>query len=327
MGILSTLYTVLGGIEAVVWTDVVQTLVLLGGAVAALVVMAGGVDGGIPAIYSAALEQGKFRMINPTWDWIGDGLPVILLAAVFNNLVSYSTDQAVIQRYLTTADQKQAGRAIWTNAWLAIPASLLFFFVGTALFIFYQTTPTKLPPLEQTDQLFAWFIAREMPAGLAGLVIAGVFAAAMSSLDSSIHSVATAITTDFVRRFSESDDESRLLIIARVLTVILGVAGTVSAALMAGRDIQYLFTVLPGTCWAVRRHALRTVHARHLHAADDQPTCLDRNGLQRGRFDHRAIPVRRERSALQRHRCHGMLRDRVPSRASSRQDSRRTSRG
>ncbi len=246
MGILSTLYTVLGGIEAVVWTDVLQTLVLIGGAIAALIVMASGIEGGISTIYTAALEQGKFQMINPTWDWLSDGLPVILLAAVFNNLVSYSTDQAVIQRYLTTADQKQAGRAIWTNAWLAVPASLLFFFVGTGLFIFYQTMPEKLPPLEQTDQVFAWFIAREMPAGLAGLVIAGVFAAAMSSLDSSIHSVATAITTDFVRRFSENQDEKRLLMIARVLTVVLGVAGTVSASLMAGRDIQYLFTFFLG---------------------------------------------------------------------------------
>ena len=242
MGTLSTLYTVLGGIEAVIWTDVLQTFVLLGGALAAIVAMATQIEGGISSIMAVAQDNDKLRVVNPSWSLVNDGIVVMLLAAVFNNLVSYSTDQAVIQRYLTTKNERDAGRAIWTNALLAIPASALFFFVGTCLFVFYQRYPMNLHPLEKTDQIFAWFIAQEMPPGLSGLVIAGVFAAAMSSLDSSIHSVSTAITTDFIRRFRPNLNENEFLNIARALTLVLGIVGTIAAALMAGQDIQYLWT-------------------------------------------------------------------------------------
>jgi len=246
MGILSTLYTVLGGIEAVIWTDVLQTIVLLGGAIAAVIVVASQIDGGFVTILQDAQASHKMQLVNLRWDWMSDGLAVIILAGVFNNLVSYSTDQAVIQRYLTTKNEAEAGRAIWTNALLSIPASALFFFVGTALFVFYQRYPAQLEPLEKTDQIFAWFIVQEMPPGISGLVIAGVFAAAMSSLDSSIHSVSTAITTDFVRRFRPAGDETSFLNVARGLTLLLGAIGTIAAALMASQDIEYLFTYFLG---------------------------------------------------------------------------------
>ena len=246
MGTLSTLYTVLGGIEAVIWTDVLQTFVLLGGALAAIATVILQVDGGLGTIWESAQENGKLQLINPSWSLASDGILVMVLAAIFNNLVSYSTDQAVIQRYLTTKDEQASRRAIWTNALLAIPASALFFFVGTALFVFYQSHPASLHPLEKTDQIFAWFIASEMPPGLSGLVIAGIFAAAMSSLDSSIHSVSTAITTDFIRRFRPNLEEHHFLNIARALTLILGIVGTITATVMAGQDIQSLWTFFLG---------------------------------------------------------------------------------
>ncbi|MBN1803674.1 MAG: hypothetical protein JW837_00345 [Sedimentisphaerales bacterium] len=124
------------------------------------------------------------------------------MGALFtNSLFPYTTYQSVIQRYLTTPNQKQAGKAVWVNGIMAVVAGILFLTVGTSLFVFYKANPTRLPVLEATDQIFAVFIWREMPAGLSGLVVAGVFAAAMSSLDSSIHSISTAVTTDFVRRF------------------------------------------------------------------------------------------------------------------------------
>ena len=180
-------------------------------------------------------------MFNPQFSWIGDAMPVILLAMVFHNLVPYTSDQAVIQRYLTTKNEKDAGRAIWTNGVISIFASLLFFGLGSALFVFYQQFPEKLAPLASNDQIVPWFVAQELPAGVAGLVIAGVFAAAMSSLDSSMHSISTAITTDFVGRFSDRSDQS-LLRVARTLTVILGVAGTLAAVALAELDIRNLWT-------------------------------------------------------------------------------------
>ena len=98
-------------------------------------------------------------------------LGVILLGALFNNLVPYTSDQAVVQRYLTTRDQKRAANAIWAGAWLSLPASILFFSVGTVLFAFYRQYPERLDALAPTDQIFAWFIVNELPAGVSGLLL------------------------------------------------------------------------------------------------------------------------------------------------------------
>lgn len=233
MGVLSTIYTVLGGIEAVIWTDVLQAVVLLSGALAAVLIVAGSLDGGLATIVTQGAAAGKLNMVHLSWDWTGDALIVIVLGALFTNLVPYTSDQAVVQRYLTTKDEKRARGAIWTNAFFSLLATVLFFGVGTALFVFYRTFPERMVPLANQDQIFAWFIAREMPVGLSGLVIAGVFAASMSSLDSSMHSISTAITTDFVRRFWPDQKEHAFLVIARWLTVLLGVAGTASAIVLA----------------------------------------------------------------------------------------------
>ncbi|MCH2107586.1 MAG: sodium/solute symporter, partial [Planctomycetes bacterium] len=240
MGILSTLYTVLGGIEAVIWTDVLQVVVLLGGALAAIVIITFGLEGGLGELFETASANAKLKLVD--WDLrlATDGILVLLLASLFANLIPYSSDQAVVQRYLTTPDDASARRAIWTNAWLSVPASMLFFFLGTALFAWYHAHPERLVPLGQQDQILPWFVATEMPAGLAGLVIAGVFAAAMSSLDSSMHSVATVTTTDILR--SDGSDEAALLRRARLITLALGVLGTATAALLATYEIRSLWT-------------------------------------------------------------------------------------
>jgi SSS family transporter len=241
MAVLCTLYTVLGGIEAVIWTDVLQVLVLFGGALLALAVIAGSLEGGFGELVSTALAHDKLRVVDLRWDWTGSALGVILLAAVFNNLVPYTTDQAVVQRYLTTADERRAASAVWAGTLLALPASVLFFGIGTALFAFYRAYPERLNPLGPGDQVFAWFIVREMPAGLSGLLIAGVFAAAMSSLDSSMNSVATTVVTDFYRRFRPEAEDRRCLRLARGLTVVLGALATAVALWLAGAGVQSLF--------------------------------------------------------------------------------------
>jgi solute:Na+ symporter, SSS family len=166
---------------------------------------------------------------------------VVVIGNLFANLVPYTTDQSVIQRYLTTPDEKQAGRAIWTNAFLTIPASLIFFAVGTALFVFYSTRPESINPNLATDAIFPWFISRQLPVGIAGIVIAGLFAAAMSSLDSSMNSIATSIVTDFYKRMRpDTSDRSRLRW-ARWLTLILGATGTGMAMLIASYEVASLW--------------------------------------------------------------------------------------
>ena len=243
MGLLSTLYTVLGGMEAVIWTDVVQVVVLVGGALAALGIIVADLPGGVGQIIAEAAEHDKWNLINPGWDLHSDSLFVILLGMVFVNLLPYTTDQAVVQRYMTTPTEQSARSAIWTGALFAVPASILFFFLGTALFVFYQNFPDQLTTLEKPDQLLPWFIVREMPAGLGGLVIAGVFAAAMSSLDSSIHSITTAVTTDFFKRFRPDREEKQWLSLARRIVLILGILGTASAMLISTLDLQELWSL------------------------------------------------------------------------------------
>ncbi|NQT52549.1 sodium/solute symporter, partial [bacterium] len=251
MGVLCTIYTVLGGIEAVIWTDVLQVFVLLGGAIISLFVIAGQVDGGFAGIIDIARQGGKFHMFNWTWDYTIMAVWVVVVGNLFGNLVPYTTDQAVVQRYLTTKDEKQAARSIWTNAILVIPGSIVFFSIGTALYVFFKSHPQALEPGLQHDAIFPLFIVQQLPVGIAGLVIAGVFAASMSSLDSSLNSVATALVTDFYRRFKPNADDHTCLRLARGLTVVLGVAATASALYMGSyggqiRSLWFLFAKILG---------------------------------------------------------------------------------
>jgi SSS family transporter len=241
MGILATVYTVMGGIEAVIWTDVLQVVVLMGGALFAMILVSLEVEGGFAGMFTTALADSKLHMVDWNLDFTTLTIWVILLAWA-NHLVPYASDQSVIQRYMTTKDETASRRAIWTNAILAIPASLLFFGMGTALYVFYKEHPADLnPTMASADAIFPWYIMHELPAGLSGLLIAGIFAAAMSSLDSSMNSMSTAIVTDFYRRFRKGLTETHCLRVARGLTALFGVVGTVFALVMASTDIKSIW--------------------------------------------------------------------------------------
>ena len=239
MGVLATLYTALGGIEAVIWTDVSQVIVLVGGALVSLIVITFAVDGGLGAIIRTGIAENKFQMFNWTWDATADAVWVVLIGNIFANMIPYTADQAVIQRYLTTPSEREAARAVWTNAGLTLPASLLFFGLGTALYVFYQEYPSLLDPTIHHDGIFPLFIVHQLPAGVSGIVIAGVFAASMSSLDSGLNSMATVTVTDYIRRFRRGPggDELRL---ARWLTALFGAVGTGTALLLAAFGVSSL---------------------------------------------------------------------------------------
>ena len=226
MGVLATFYTVLGGIEAVIWSDVLQAVLLLGGALLSFVIISWRVPDGIAGVVSLAAAEGKLRIVNLDWDITTAAVWVIVIGGYMNSLGVYSSDQTVVQRYLTTRDEWAAARSIWTHISIAIPSATLFFALGTALWAFFKTHPELLDPTGKTDQIFPWFIAGQLPAGVSGLVIAALFAAAMSSLDSSMNSMATAITTDFYGRFRPRITDRHRLRVARVLTAMLGVSGT-----------------------------------------------------------------------------------------------------
>ena len=243
MGILSILYCAMGGVEAVIWTDTIQTVVLLGGAILAFILLMGGIDGGFGGFLSVAGEADKFRIANLHWDITSTqaALWVIVLGGIGQNLSSYTADQAVVQRYMTTPTQQLAARSIWTNAVLSVFASVLFFALGSALFAFYATNPTKLDPTITTDQVFPLFIAREMPVGLAGLIVAGIFAAAQSTVSTSLNSSATTLVTDFLKPMDACKDERGYLRAARAITVGMGVLGVGFGIVFVNPEIKSLF--------------------------------------------------------------------------------------
>lgn len=242
MAVLSIFYTVLGGIEAVIWTDVKQVVVLTLGAVVCLILMATGVEGGFDSMIDIAAGDGKMRLMDLDFDFHSPTLWVILGGGIGTNLINQTSDQTFVQRYLTTRDEKSAARSLLTPAALVLPISLLFFGLGSALYSFYKTHPEALNPvLENGDAIFPWYIVSQLPEGLSGLLIAGIFAASMSSLDSSLNSAATVITVDFYKRFRPGAVDRHYLSVAKVVTIVIGVVGMGFALLMAGYEIKSLW--------------------------------------------------------------------------------------
>jgi SSS family transporter len=241
MGILATIYTVLGGISAVIWTDVLQVFVLIGGALLCLIVTVQDVGGWAVMIESAQAAD-KFHIFD--WRWSSSDMVawVLMVGFLFTNLVPYTSDQTVIQRYLTTPDEKQAAKGLWLNLIITIPTGLLFYGLGTALYVYYTTHPLEQAMLPAaTDQLVPWFVVTHLPSGVAGVVVAAIFAAAMSSLDSSMNSISAAVVNDFVGRFSTGGRSQDFLKLARRLTLALGVIGIGTAMVLATYEIKFLF--------------------------------------------------------------------------------------
>lgn len=243
IGVLSIVYCTLGGVEAVIWTDTIQTVVLLGGALVCFAVMLTGSDGNTADFFRTASADGKLQLANFHLDPTDASLAlwVVLLGGIGQNISSYTADQAVVQRYMTTPDARRAAGSIWFAAILSVPASILFYYMGTGLYVFYKSHPEKLDPTFMTDQVLPQFIANELPVGVAGLIVAGIFAAAQSTVSTSMNSTATAVVTDFMRPFGLMSNEQSYLRAARGLTFAFGTIGTAIGLLFVQPDIKSLF--------------------------------------------------------------------------------------
>ena len=241
MGLLSIIYCTLGGLEAVAWTDALQAIVLLGGAGISFFVILSNLDGGWSELASVASADQKTRWANFDWSsgsYMTTAFWVMLIGGIGSQLIPYASDQSVIQRYVSTATEKEAQSAVWLNAAMSVVATFLFFGLGTALYVFYKTQPEALNPAFNTDSIFPLFISQELPVGIAGIVIAAIFAAAQSTISTSMNSSSTAIVTDFFRRLGWKASEETYLKLARFLTALLGCIGTGFALLLAGAGIQ-----------------------------------------------------------------------------------------
>ena len=243
MGVLCLIYCTMGGIEAVIWTDTLQTFVLLAGAITCFITIIMGLDGGFNEFVSVGFSDHKFTMVNV--DFSLDSITtlsiwVIVIGGIGQNISSYSADQAVVQRYMVTSNIKEARKSIWANAIMAFPGTLLFFCIGTGLYVFYQVHPEKLDPTIKIDQIFPAFISAELPIGVAGLIVAGIFAAAQSTVSTSMNSIATTLVTDFVKPFKLVTTEKGYMSTARWLTFIMGALGTLAGLIFIDPEIRSL---------------------------------------------------------------------------------------
>jgi SSS family transporter len=241
MGLVTIVYCTMGGVEAVIWGDVVQGCILVGGAIFAAVYLIANTGGGATGALHIALADDKLRLFDWGSSWSRATWWVILIGGVANNLISYTSDQTVIQRYMTTKDEKSAARSILVNGLMSVFISVAFYVIGTGLYTFYKTHPASLDvTMQQGDAIFPFFMMSQMPAGLAGLLIAAIFAATMSTISSNINSVSTAFSIDFVQRFRPRTTDAALLRVARWSCIVSGMMGLGIALLMATWDIASL---------------------------------------------------------------------------------------
>ncbi len=239
MGLITIIYCTMGGVEAVIWGDVVQGLILVGGAIFAVVYLAVNTEGGVMGCIDIALENDKLRLFDWSNSWSQATWWVIIIGGLANNLISYTSDQTVIQRFMTTPDEKSAARGILVNGVMSVFVSVAFYMIGTGLYTFYKTHPTELDvTMGQSDAIFPFFMMSQMPAGIAGMLIAAIFAATMSTISSNINSVSTAFSIDFWKRFRPSTTDHQLLGVARWSSMLSGLIGLVLALFMATWNVQ-----------------------------------------------------------------------------------------
>lgn len=242
MGVLCIIYTTFGGIEAVIWTDVLQVVVLLGGSVLALFWLFNQTDISITEAYQIAVDNNKINIANMDLNFTKSTFWVVFLGGLASNLITQGTDQTVVQRYLTSNTVRDAQKTSYINAALTLPASIIFFSIGTLLFIFYSSFPERLiPNVSNNDSIFHWYIVNELPKGISGLLIAAIFSAAMSSISSSLNSVSTAFCNDFYKHYKPKTSDLELLRTARVATIIIGVLGILLALWMSVSNIKSLW--------------------------------------------------------------------------------------
>ncbi|WP_343700894.1 sodium/solute symporter [Chitinophaga sp.] len=242
MGIVSLFYTVLGGVEAVIWTEVVQVIILLGGALLSLVLLPMRMKSTAGEAWASLTANAKLKLLDFHFDLSSPTLWVVLIGGLALNLTVYGTDQTVVQRYLTTKDEKTAAASLKLSAWMTLPSTIIFFSLGTLLYLFYQQHPEKVNiALDSQDTIFPWFIVNELPNGISGLVITAIFAAAMGSLNGSVNAVSTVFVNDFYRKIFPARSEKNYLLVARIATLAVGIFGTVIALVMAGTGIVSLW--------------------------------------------------------------------------------------
>ena len=238
-GITVTLYSMLGGIQAVIWTDAIQGIILIIGAVAAALILTFKMPGGPSQLFEIAAANHKFSLGSFGSSLKDSTFWVVLMYGLFMNLQNFGIDQNNVQRYMTTSTEKEAKSSAFLGYFLYIPLSLILFYIGTALFAYYTAQPDLLPAeLRVTgagDKIFPYFIATALPDGLKGLLIASIFAAGMSNISANINGTATIILSDYYNRyFNKHSNEKSSMRVLYSSSMIVGSLGVIIALSLVG---------------------------------------------------------------------------------------------
>jgi SSS family transporter len=239
VGAITVVYTFLGGMKAVIWTDVIQFSVYILGAIVSLVILARTLPGGFDRILAEASASGKFRVLDFSWDltrpytfWAG------VLGGMVLNTATHGADQMMVQRYLSARSRRQAASALVASGFVVLAQFALFLFIGASLWVFYREFPPDFGTSSTggrsfgSDDAFSYFIVNYLPTGLLGLVIAAIFSSAMGTLAGSLNSASSAILNDFYRPLTGHSDERWLVRVSRGLTIAWG-AVLIGVALLA----------------------------------------------------------------------------------------------
>lgn len=246
-GFFVALYTIVGGIDAVIWTDVIQTIVLIAGSFFCLGTIVWLLPGGFPQILEIAAEHEKFalgdlvdgRLVRTDWsvDFSRKTVPLMLLMSFNFFLTDFATGQHYVQRYCSASSLREARRAMWTTVLVGVPTWFFYMFLGTALFAFFQVFPTPeaaamLDGSEKPEGIVPYFVLHYLPHGIAGTVIAAALAAGMSSLDSSINAISTVFVVDVYRRHWVPDASERHALRVAWATAALASVGMLGGAVL-----------------------------------------------------------------------------------------------
>jgi SSS family solute:Na+ symporter len=240
IGAVTIVYTLLGGMEAVIWTDVMQSVVMIAGIVFCAVTLSLRVFSGPEPLIQAAIDSNKFSLgslkftLASQRQLLDRTIWVMIIYGVTENLRGLLADQNYVQKYCSVPTEREAKRSIWIAMLIYIPLTAIFLYIGTTLFAFYSVGDELTQAgITKGDEVFPYFIATQLPMGLKGLIIAAILAAAMSTVDSALNCSATVLLLDFHKRyFNPEIGERASVVFLRLATVVWGVLGTGAALLM-----------------------------------------------------------------------------------------------
>ncbi|WP_134187161.1 sodium:solute symporter [Buttiauxella sp. BIGb0552] len=229
ISVMCIIYTWMGGIEGVIWTDVIQGLLLSGSAVLIFIVICFKVQGGFGEIFTVTQHADKFFPASQfRWSWTESTVPVLMIGFLFANIQQFTASQDVVQRYIVTDSIEETKKTLFTNAKLIAIIPIFFFAIGSALFVYYKQNPSLLPAGFNIGGILPLFVVTEMPTGIAGLIIAAIFAAAQSSISSSLNSISSCFNSDIYQRLSSKKRTPENSM--RMAKLVILIAGLFSSA-------------------------------------------------------------------------------------------------